>query len=50
MYADDILMFKPIKCTEDYMVFQKDINSLSDWVNINHLQFNVQKCKFMLVS
>ena len=50
MYADDILMFKPIKCTEDYMVFQKDINSISDWVNINHLQFNVQKCKFMLVS
>ena len=50
MYADDILMFKPIKCIEDYRVFQKDIDSISDWVNVNYLQFNIQKCKFMLVS
>ena len=50
IHADDILMFKPIKCTEDYTAFQKDINSISDWVNISYLQFNVHKCKFMLVS
>ena len=50
MYADDILMFKPIECTEDFTAFQEDINSISDWVDINYLQFNVQKCKFMLVS
>ena len=50
MYADDILMFKPIECAEDFTAFQEDINSISDWVDINYLQFNVQKCKFTLVS
>ena len=35
---------------EDFTAFQEDINSISDWVDINYLQFNVQKRKFMLVS
>ena len=40
MYADDILMYKPIQCMEDYIALQKDINCISDWVNINYLQLN----------
>ena len=50
LYADDILQYKPVRDAQDYTTFQKDINTISDWVENNYLHFNVQKCKFMLVS
>ena len=33
MYADDILMFKPIECAEDFTAFHEDINSISDCIS-----------------
>ena len=50
LYADDILLYKPIQSAQDYSDFQKDINAISDWVDNNYLHLNVQKYKFMLVS
>ena len=49
LYADDILLFRPIKCQSDYSVLQQEINTNS-WVEDNHLQFNISKCKHMLIS
>ena len=50
LYADDILIYKPIQDVQDYTAFHTDVDTISHWVENNHLHFNVQKCKSMLVS
>lgn len=50
MFADDLLLFKPIKNASDYVAFQNDINIISNWSKQNHLTLNVSKTKFMLIS
>ena len=50
LFADDILLYRPISCQSDFSLLQQDINNISDWVDCNYLQFNVRKCRFMLVS
>ena len=50
LYADDILLYRPICTSEDYFVLQQDIDSISKWTSINFMTFNCDKCKFMLVS
>jgi len=50
LYADDMLLYRPIAKSEDYHVLQNDINSLSQWITDNNLQFNGGKCKYMLIS
>jgi len=42
LYADDMLLFKTITSTSDYVELQKDVNN---WVNTNHLSFT-----FLLVK
>ena len=49
-YADDILLYRAIKCEFDYSVLQDDINTINYWVEENHMQFNTAKCKYMLIS
>ena len=31
LYADDILLYKPIRSDQDYSDLQIDINAISDW-------------------
>ena len=50
LYADDILLYRAIKCESDYSVLQDDINTINYWVEENHMQFNTAKCKYMLIS
>jgi len=50
LYADDLLLFHPIKSQEDYHHLQDDILTIEDWVNSNYLTFNPTKCKYMVVS
>ena len=50
LFADDMLLYRPIANESDFSSLQKDIDSISDWVDRNHLQFNVQKCKFMHIT
>ena len=50
LYADDILLYRPIKCQSNYSALQHEINTINSWVEDNHLQFNVSKCKHMLIS
>ena len=45
LYADDILLYRPIKCQSDYSVLQQEMNAINSWVEDNHLQFNISKCK-----
>ena len=50
LYADDMLLYRPISSPEDYIHLQADIDAIAHWVDINLLQFNVQKCKAMKIA
>ena len=49
LYADDMLLYKQIKCSEDYQQLQMDIDKISSWVDHN-IYFITAKCKTMLLS
>ena len=49
LYADDILLYKPISSSQDFTSFQ-NINLISNWVADNHLAVNLLQTKFMLIS
>ena len=44
LYADDILLFKPIRKKEDYKDIQQDIDTLYTWSASSRLIFNPEKC------
>ena len=50
LYADDILLYKPIRCKTSYKELQQDIDCLSQWSENHMLSFNIDKCKCMLLS
>ena len=50
LYADDMLLFKPISSEDDYTNLQGDVDSLKDWSASHFLTFNPSKCKYMLLS
>ena len=50
LFADDIMLFKPISVSHDAALFQTDVNPVNDWVFNNHLTINTNKTKFMLIS
>ena len=49
MYADDLLLFKPISCQQDLSSFQRDVNLISQWTLQNHLFLNWDKTKCMVI-
>ena len=52
LYADDMLLYKPVRSLEDFRHLQSDIDHISDWVscNVDHLTLNPNKCKTMIIS
>ena len=50
LYADDILLYRPISIPEDLEHLPNDVDRLQDYASANYLTFNASKCKFMLVS
>ena len=50
LFADDMLLYKPIKSSVDFNNLQSDIDKVSEWVDRNHLTLNTAKCKSMLVT
>ena len=44
LYADDIIVYKPIEKHEDY------IDNLQAWSNSSRIMFNTQKCKYMAIT
>jgi len=47
LYADNVLLYRPISSVNDYQMLQADIDALSIW---STLTFNTSKCKTMLIS
>ncbi len=50
LYADDILLYRPITSSSDYVMLQDDVNAIQNWVDLNYMTLNPSKCKFMLIS
>jgi len=50
LYANALLLYRPIHSPTDYQALQADIDALSDWISAHKLQSNCDKCKCMLVS
>lgn len=50
LYADDLLLFRPISTSADYVALQKDISELEPWTVNNSLQFNTAKCNYMVIT
>ena len=44
LYADDVKMFKRIRCSLHCVQFQEDIFSISNWCALWQLKLNVSKC------
>ena len=38
IFADDMLLYRPITSIEDLHLLQQDIDKISEWVNINAIQ------------
>ena len=50
LYADDILVYKPICSVDDHHLFQSDLSAISNWLAHNCMSLNAAKCKYMLIS
>ena len=50
MFADDIVLYRVIKASVDYLALQDDIDSIGTVVANKHLEFNTDKCRVMVIS
>ena len=48
-FADDMVLYRPIRSYGDYLLLQRDINAIADWIARLHLQFSGNKCKYMIL-
>ena len=47
LYADSILVYKPIVGNLSFCELHRDIDMISEWSKANCLKFSVSKCKCM---
>ena len=50
LFADDVILYRPISVLSDYFKIQCDITAIEHWSDSNFLSLNPQKCKYMIVS
>ena len=50
LYADDILLYRPISSENDFVALQSDVDHIETWATSNFMSFNLSKCKVMHVS
>jgi hypothetical protein len=49
-YADDTLLYRPIRSRDDMDIMQSDLNNILSWCQINKMSLNSDKCKAMRLS
>lgn len=47
MYADDLKVYKSIKTVDDSILFQQDLDRLTDYCHRNKLKLSIPKCNFL---
>ena len=50
LFADDIMLYRPIYTPADYSRLQQDNDDICTWTTNNLLKFNYNKCKYMVIS
>ena len=45
-----MLLYKPIRCTQDLVDLQSDTDKIGQWTRENFLTLNSSKCKTMLIT
>ena len=50
LFADDCLLFRPIRCLADRLALRKDLQQLEKWATINGMSFNANKCYILSVG
>ena len=50
LFADDVILYRPISVPSDYSKIQCDIGAIEHWSDSNYLSLNPQKCKYMIIS
>ena len=50
IFADDCLLYRPIKCRADQEQLQRDLSALQDWADRWGMCFNPSKCSVLRVS
>ena len=50
LYADDIVLYRPISSSHDIDIFQSDVDKIADWVNDAGLCLNANKSKVVVFS
>ena len=47
LFADDCLLYFPIKSEQDSILLQWDLDTLCQWAKVWQMRFNLSKCTFM---
>ena len=50
LFADDVLLYHVVSKEEDFALVQEAVSLLDNWSVDNHLNFNLTKCKYMIIS
>ena len=50
LFADDCLLYRPIRSVSDQEAFQCDLEALEKWTSIWGMRFNAQKCYLMNIT
>ena len=47
LFADDCLIYRPIKSPEDHVILQRDLDAVSQWAKQWGMAFNTSKCNVL---
>ena len=47
LFADDILLYQPIRTPDDHLQLQEDLNTLTKWASDWKMMFNIPKRKII---
>ena len=50
LFADDCLVYQPIRSNEDHKQLQNDLHQLVEWSRMWQMEFNVGKCSIMQIG
>ncbi|KAK3089266.1 hypothetical protein FSP39_002210 [Pinctada imbricata] len=50
LFADDCLLYRTIRNTQDHETLQKDLNNLENWANKWGMKFNAKKCYILSIN
>ena len=50
LFADDCLVYRPIRSKADHAQLQRDLDQITSWADQWQMEFNVSKCRIMTIS